>query len=420
MNNNFIGSTHIDNIKLTSNILEQHIYITNINNSNYTRNVSNILNTNSSNYTSNASIILNTNSSNYTNILRHDVNKWINEQLEPSLIPSVNLTHTYIYNSNLLGEIRFVTKGMPSYITNENKNYIIRIKENGAFELYYQYSFIYPTVLGGWYNIMNSIRDAYAYQATNAGIVGEIQIAINRVNSQLIAIESGLGALATNVELLNGMTVEEIDGLISDTYAMNLGNIFNNASILGISSLGFLAIITGTLANILYDQFLTAQLKELAKMTNPNITEAQKAAYMEQIKQKAIDNLNEFNVHLRSLNDTNGCVNSNITSQQYINSLNTIDFRINNINISNIYVSSNVLSNLNINHGFINSNITTEQYISSLKCNTLNLNTGNIENINGITANEIIANGKIKQNNILLDNIYLTSNHLYIIICYRL
>ena len=83
-----------------------------------------------------------------------------------------NLTNTYIYNSNLSGEIRFVTKGTPKYITNENKNYITRIKENGAFELYYQSNLIYPTVLGGWYIIMDSIRDSYAYQTTNAGLIG--------------------------------------------------------------------------------------------------------------------------------------------------------------------------------------------------------------------------------------------------------
>ncbi len=210
-----------------------------------------------------------------------------------------------------MGEIRFITKGMPQYLTNENKNYIIRIKENGAFELYYQYNLQYPTVLGGWYNIMSSIRDAYAYQATNIGIVGEIQIAINGLNSQLIALESGLGALAANVELLNGMTIEEIDTIINDAVSLNLGNIFNNASILGISALGVLGIITSILSNLLYDQYLTAQLKELAKMNNLNITEAEKTAYMEQIKQAAIDNLNEFNIHFRSLNVANGYINSN-------------------------------------------------------------------------------------------------------------
>jgi hypothetical protein len=359
-NNGWIGSTHIDNIKLTSNILEQHIILGDINSSNYTSNTSNILNTNSSNYTSNTSNILNTNSSNYTNILRHDVNKWINEEIEHITIPDTNLTHTCIYNSNLLGEIRFITKGMPQYLTNENKNYIIRIKENGAFELFYQYNLQYPTVLGGWYNIMSSIRDTYAYQATNAGIVGEIQIAINGLNSKLIALESGLGALAANVEILNGMTIEELDTIINEAASLNLGNIFNNASILGISALGVLGIITSILANLLYDQYLTAQLKELAKMNNPNITEAEKTAYMEQIKQVAIDNLNEFNIHLRSLNDANGYINSNNQDIQYIPNLST----------SNLYI-----------------------------------NTGNL--------NKLVASSSISENGILLSNKYLTSNHLY-------
>ena len=371
-NNNFIGSTHLDGLKplsnliiSTSNILEQHIAYSNISSSNFTLSTSNILET----HLLATSNILETHSSNFTNALRYDVNKWINEEVEHITLPfPVDLTHTYIYNSNILGEIRFTTKGTPKYLSNDNKNYIIRIKENGAFELYYQFNLLYPTVLGGWYNIMDSIRDGYAYQATNAGLLGEIQVSINSTNGQLIALESALGAIAANVELLNGMTVEDIETIISDTISLNLGDVFNNASILGITGLGVLTIITSLLANTIYDQFLTSQLKELAKMNNQNITEAQKTAYMEQIKQKAIENLNQFNIHLRSLNDTNG---------------------------------------------YINSNIQTQQYIKNLKCETLDLNTGNITNINGIVANELIANGKIKENNKFLDTTYLTSNHLY-------
>ena len=68
---------------------------------------------------------------------------------------------------------------------------------------------------------------------------------------------------------------------------------------------------------------------------------------------------------------------------------------------------------MTISLGFINTYNSNQQYISNLKCDTLDLNTGNITNINGIAANELIANGKIKQNNILLDDTYLTSNHLY-------
>ena len=292
----------------------------------------------------------------------------INEQIEPTIIPTVNLTHTYIYNSNLLGEIRFVTKGTPQYALNENKNYITRIKENGNLEIYYNYSFTYPTVLGGWYNIMDGIRDSYAYQATNAGLLGEIQLAINYQGSQILGIESALGQLAANVELLNGVTVSGLNDIINDALTLNLGSVFNNASIIGITSLGILSFISSLAANILYNNYLTSQIKELQQMNNPNISEEQKTEKINQLKQKAIENLTELNYNFRSLTDLNG---------------------------------------------YINSNILSEQYISNLKCDYLNLNTGNITNINGITANELIANGKIKQNGVLLDNTYLTSNHLY-------
>ena len=103
LNNNcsWIGSTHIDTFKSTSNlilstsnILEQHISYSNLSCSNFVLSTSNILETHSSNF---------------TNALRHDVNKWINEEYETSsTTPPINLTHTYIYNSNLLSEIRFL------------------------------------------------------------------------------------------------------------------------------------------------------------------------------------------------------------------------------------------------------------------------------------------------------------------------
>lgn len=376
---NWIGSTHLDGLTstsnfiiTTSNILENDIILTSNNLITYTNLTSNKLidYTNlTSNYNINYTNLTSNNNINFTNALRYDVNKWINEEVEHITIPvSIDLIHTYIYNSNLVGEIRFVTKGTPQYAFNDNKNYIIRIKENGALELYYNYTPQYPTVLGGWYNVMNSIRDSYAYQATNAGLLGEIQVAINGINSHLIAIESTLGVLAENVELLNGVTVEELDELLTYTTSLNLGTIFNNASILGISGLGLLGIILGLFGNILYSQYLTGQIKEMSKMTNSNITEAQKEAAIDTIKQKAIETLYEFNISFRSLNDINGCINSNIINQQYI---------------------------------------------PSLRCDNLDLNTGNISNINGINTNELIASGKIKQNGILLDNTYLTSNHLY-------
>ena len=101
-NNNFIGTTHLDSAKITSNfilatsnILEQHISVSNLNNSNFTLATSNILETHSSNFTLATSNILETHSSNFTNKLRADVNKWINEETELT-----NVVNTYIYNKN--------------------------------------------------------------------------------------------------------------------------------------------------------------------------------------------------------------------------------------------------------------------------------------------------------------------------------
>ena len=192
----FVGATgeHVlkDYIDITSNILNNKINITsNILNTkiNYT---SNVLNT-KIDYTSNVlntkidvtSNILETRSSNYTNALRYDVNKWIGEEIEHVSLPTPNdKVHTYIYNSNILGEIRFVTKGTPDYIFNDHNKYTIKIKENGRLAIYYEYDIGYPTVVRGWYDIMDSIRDAYAYQGTNGIVIGEVQIAINTLNSQ--------------------------------------------------------------------------------------------------------------------------------------------------------------------------------------------------------------------------------------------
>jgi hypothetical protein len=79
-------------------------------------------------------------------------------------------------------------------------------------------------------------------------------------------------------------------------------------------------------------------------------------------------------------------------------------------NLSNIYVSSNVLCNLAISIGFLY--ITTQQYIGKPQYNNFYLNNGNITNINGISVNEIIATGKIKEKNRFLDATYSTSNHI--------
>jgi hypothetical protein len=80
---------------------------------------------------------------------------------------------------------------------------------------------------------------------------------------------------------------------------------------------------------------------------------------------------------------------------------------------SNLIDMANNYYKLGLVQGFINCNIQSQQFINDLHVNNLDVNNGNITNINGVNANEIIASGKIKEYNVSLDNIYLTSNHLY-------
>ena len=86
----------------------------------------------------------------------------------------------------------------------------------------------------------------------------------------------------------------------------------------------------------MYNQYLTGQLKELSKTNNSNIPEEQTNTCIEQIKQQAIDHLYQFNIELRSLNDINGIINCNITTQQYIPSFKCDNLKLNYCNINHI------------------------------------------------------------------------------------
>ena len=54
-----------------------------------------------------------------------------------------------------------------------------------------------------------------------------------------------------------------------------------------------------------------------------------------------LSNLSNFNNNFSNLSLTQGFVNCNIVSQQTISNLNTLNFKINNVNISNIFVAQN-------------------------------------------------------------------------------
>ena len=441
----YIGATGAysisDYIDITSNTLA-------INSSNFTSGTSNILNDKIF-ITSN---ILNSNINNVDIKYNDLINIKITEDYIDGLLYS-NIKNTYIYNNNVFGEIRFKLKDEIEYLT--------KISRDAKLYVYIKYKPLRPTIAAGWYDVSDVMHDYMGNTVIWNGILtgygadliylqeqtNIIDAAIEAINLQLGGITGFLQIHTQQINELIALQPESVVSRILDDEFLTPSEIATNIiyngiqsvsrmntglqSLMNLGGVGLLGwVAAGTIefirARIDKDNEYKAKLLNIygtiinnsnaSNLDVPDINNPGKSL-RESLYTNIYSNLSNIyineNIYNCNINILNGFINSNIQTQQYINSLNTVDFRINNINISNIYVSSNVLSNLNINHGFINSNITTEQYIKTLKCDTLNLNTGNIANINGITTNELIANGKIKQNGILLDNTYLTSNHLY-------
>jgi len=446
--NSWIGTTHQDFFHNSSN----NLYF-------YTSNTSNILSNQiiiTSNILENdiliTSNILEINSSNKTSNLRYDINKLIKEETEHISLPiPYDKTHTYIYNSNVVGEIRFWCKsttdfpiinplGVPDYRT--------KIDVDGKLKVYYTYDPLISLTFGnGWIDIANSIVNLNSADAnfviTITGIQAEINNNYNLLEQQIIyliyALEDyTLMTQSQRIQVMNAVrnqaefvrigqqsmplalsSIREaaftgIGGYITTGINIATARIVNNP--FTASFLGATGAVFYFLANKIYEQEYNSRTLGLMYSNVSNmvgITENTRNELYSNIGDERIRSLinitsNEYNINL-----IQGFTNSNIITTQYLNSINTNELKLNQTNISNIFVASNVLSNINLNQGFINSNITNQQYISNLKCDNLILNNGNISNINGISTNELIASGKIKQNNILLDNTYLNSNHLY-------
>ena len=411
--NNFIGITHNDYFKTASNALSKAINSLELNSSNYTSNVSNILNTNSSNYTYNVSNILNTNSSNYIQntsnyiITRYD--PMIETKSENVLLPiPATLNHTYINNSNILGEIRFWCKSTNDFIVVEPlgvPDYRVKIDIDGKLKVYYTYDpLINLTFFNGWVDVGNSIAALNASEANLGIALGAVEIALGikitqlevKVNQVVLGLQASLPRSQAIINMTNEIATQLAENTAANTSWLTFRTNLNSFFLTGTTSylsqaLSFASVRIATNPVIL--SFLGIGGIAFAAF----IGAAQNLSY-----------INVYNSLIESKIET--AYSSNwITSQRRDELLSS-----NNDLILDNYISycSNIY-NATLAQGFINSNITGQQYIPNLKCETLDLNTGNITNINGIAANELIANGKIKQNGILLDNTYLTSNHLY-------
>ena len=374
--NNFIGITHNDYFKTASNALSTAII-----------NTSNILELHSSNFTSNYANITEINSSNYANITSNNIlaryDPLIGEKIFSNLLPPSTQINTYIYNSNNLGDICFKTSF--NYPINSNLTGT-KIDYTGKLLVYHNYNVLQPLFAAGYYDVEGEIlalkADGIATETQLTGIEGTIVFVQGEIDTLVQAtnlLEGEINAIASAIYFNN--TFDDFKTCVENANLVQVGatyaGLINSISLTGtqlynssVSSglfstalFGFAVGAIGAISTGLYYQYASNAL-----MSNIHFTGEQKRAIYESNIDNQLQTYNEY---------------------------------------------STALSNINLIQGFINSNIQTQQYIKNLKCETLDLNTGNISNINGINANEIIAAGKIKQNNILLDDTYLTSNHLY-------
>jgi hypothetical protein len=404
MNNNYnnlycdyIGATgsysisdYIDN---TSNFLT-------ISSSNFTSNYANITEKNSSNYTTNKSIIT-------SNAILSRYDPLIKQEIEHITFPiPATLNHTYIYNSNVAGEIRFWCESTSSYpVINpiEVPDYRVKIGPNGHLMCYYTYDPAINLTFGnGWIDVANSIVALNASDANFGISIGGLEIQIQN-NFQILQeqLTTLLLALQTN-SILTSQQATNINNFIeaqleaTRSGQQQLANVFFGVRNFYTSGqISYLQIAANVITTRIANNPAISFVVGLGGIAFAAFASAiGNLSYAEHTLSQITSNIN----NMSGITETRRTELLEETRIEQIQSL--IDYT------SNIY-------NAIVFQGFINSNITEQQYIPSLKCDTLNLNTGNITNINGITANELITSGKIKENNKFLDATYLTSNHLY-------
>ena len=373
--NTFLGTSHLDSYKIssnfiisTSNILENHL-----------SNTSNILENN----LSNTSNILENNSSNFTtitsNLILARYDPLIKEKQETISLPPSTYKHTYITNSNLLGEIRFwceSTKDFIVVIPAGVPDYRVKIDIDGKLKVYYTYDpAINLTFFNGWVDVGNSIASLNA-TTTNIGIsLGGLEA---QITTNFDLLEGEIHALLTSLMghgIINQTTYDDIRESLDIFTTSEFGqensitNVYND--IKGFFNTARISYLNDAMTGILYNITLnpiTATFLGIGGVAfGFAVGYIQNQGYLNTISARINENLNS---------------NTVITPERRADVLAS-----NSADITNTYTElcSNMY-NFSISQGFINFNITTEQYIKSLKCDELNLNNSNINNIGTLNA----------------------------------
>jgi len=405
-NNTFIGITHQDYFKTASNALATQIYITSNTLEGHLSNTSNIL----ENHLYTTSNILDSKASNFTtttsNLILARYDPLIREETEHIILPlPTDLKHTYIYNSNLLGEIRFWCKStstFPVAIPIGVPDYRVKIDIDGKLKVYYTYDpFISLTITNSWIDVATSLISLVASDInigiTLAGLEAQIQ-------NNMVTVQEQFAALFCNLyedDIINGAARTRLE---QDT-----------AAILASSSV---TTTRGTLEQLytylsaFYRTQRLSRLSQAVNLINLRISQNAAAAFFLGIGGVALSFIYSIS-QAESHNDyistvLNGKISSNLnfTTEQKREL-----YESNALSITSNYIDQlEGYYNLSLAQGFINSNITTQQYIPSIKTEAIYVNSGNI---NGIDINNLKTSGNIIENGLSLSSKYITSNQIY-------
>jgi hypothetical protein len=350
-------------------------------------------------------------------------------QTNSILFPPIDITHTYVINSNILGEIRFQNLAKQADVLGfppETPAYKVKIDIDGKLKLYWVYDpVINATWFSGWNDplsmIVGLIADSVNQGVTLGGLqaeIGGVTAYINDVQYNIMVIVNGsiakIETLEAQIQALSrpqlGNNTQAVTGQIESIGDFgNISVIAEEASVPALNSINA-SVLNATATNNV------VRLAEIGTYISTTVTQNPAVSFAlgygfagVGIAYGILQGANLHNMYIHLIQDKIAN-NSNLSTDKKGELL--------AIN-SNVFVTSNLIDmannyyKLGLVQGFINSNTLSQQFINNLRVNNLDVNNGNITNINGITANELITSGKIKQNNILLDNTYLTSNHLY-------
>lgn len=323
-----------------------------------------------------------------------------NQSLDNSLyyIGASNLNqptnHLILSNNYNFGEIKFST-----YFKYANSNQIgTKIDYTGKLFLYHNYNLIQPSIFEGYYDMDYEIA-----QLKTDGLATDVQLtvieaAIITINQDVVAINGELITINGSVILINEnilLLQKEIDyiagpALVQRTQILESSqtigealssfgqflvrdrnintNILNTSLQYGVAAAGLGAV--GAIFGFLYNDRMSNMANNVTS-SNFVMTQGDRSNLIYQSDSQNALYANEYISGTCNLGLYHGFINSNIITTQYINSINTNEIKMNNLNFSNIFVTSNVLnttsnilsnytfnsSNLNFNYTFDSSNI---------------------------------------------------------------